>query len=175
MQQSESPRPSTTMPAAPPLPRCERTKTKTFSLIDMVPDFEKITIDEEDITEETEEMINHCAVECPNIDPKTCDEADSEEKIVNNDPTNSANRRPSGRRAVHPLKSSLRSSSTSTASTISTSMMDESSTSTIMMDESQSSMRRRDVCFTSLEIRSYGVTLVGNANAPTFHGPPVSL
>eukprot|EP00984_Skeletonema_dohrnii_P025504 scaffold14689_cov139-Skeletonema_dohrnii-CCMP3373.AAC.1 len=170
MQQSESPRHSTTMPATPPLPLCER--TKTFSLIDMVPDFEKITIDEEDIIEETGEMINNGAVECPKIDPKSCDEADSEEKIVNNDPTNSANRRPSGRRAVHPLKSSLRRSSTSAASTISTSMMDESSTSTIMMDESQSSTRRRDVCFTSLEIRSYGVTL---GNAPTFYGPPVSL
>jgi hypothetical protein len=159
--------------APPPLPLCEC--TKTFSFIDMVPDFEKITIDEEDINEETEEMINNGAIECPKIDPTTYygDEAVSEEKSID-DPANSASRRPSGRRAAHPLKSSLRRSSTSAASTISTSMMDESSTSTIMMDEPQSSMRRRDVCFTSLEIRSYGVTL-GNANAPTFHGPPVSL
>eukprot|EP00984_Skeletonema_dohrnii_P003665 scaffold1263_cov134-Skeletonema_dohrnii-CCMP3373.AAC.1 len=172
MQQNDYSPP--TMEATLPLLHCAHDdRTKTFRLIDMVPDFDKITIDEEDITEDTEEMINHCAVECPKIDPTTCDEAGPKEKSID-DPTNSANRRPSGRRAAHPLKSSLKRSSDSacTASTASTSMMDESSTSTIMMDESQSSMRRRSVCFTSLEIRSYGVTL---GNAPTFHGPPVTL
>lgn len=125
----------------------------------MVPDFEKITIDEDDIGGETAEMLKSCAFpSCPNIEA-------AEKSLYN--PTNSANRRPSGRRAGHPLKSSLK----STASTAATSMLDESSTSTIL-NESQSSTRRRRVSFTNLEIRSYGVTL---GNAPMLHGPPVTL
>ncbi len=156
MPQNDSP---TMVAASPLLLACAHEPTKTFSLIDMVPDFEKITIDEEDINAETEQMINRCAF------PSSFN-IEAEEKSLH-DPTNSANRRPSSRRAVHPLKSSLKSA----ASTVATSMMDESSTSTIM-DESQSSMRRRNVSFTSLEIRSYGVTL---GNAPTLYGPPVTL
>ena len=90
----------------------------------MVPDFEEIIIDEEDIYEETEDMINRCP-------PQTHDAADLEEVNIN-DSTISL-----GRRAVHPLKSSLTRSSgcTSAASTEeASSMMDESST--MMLDES---------------------------------------
>ena len=127
----------------------------------MVPDFEEIIIDEEDIYEETEDMINRCP-------PQTHDAADLEEVNIN-DSTISL-----GRRAVHPLKSSLTRSSgcTSAASTVATSMMDESSTSTMMLDESHSLIRGRSVCFTQLEIRSYGVTL---GDAPTFNGCPITL
>lgn len=156
MLQNDSP---TMVAASPLLLACANDRTKTFSLIDMVPDFEKITIDEDDIDGETTAMLNSCAFpSCPNIE--------AEEKSLH-DPTNSANRRPSGRRAGHPLKSSLK----STASTVATSMMDESSTSTIL-NVSQSSTRRRGVSFTNLEIRSYGVTL---GNVATLNGPPVTL
>jgi hypothetical protein len=166
--------PPSMMAAASLLP--PREGDKTFSLTSMVPDIEAITIDEEDINEETEEMINHCITTCPKIGPEALNsdfksttrrEAEPEAKR-SNDLTNSAKHCPSGHRAVHTLKSSLKSSSDSTASTT---LMDESSTS-IMMDDSQRSMRRRSVCFSSLEIRSYDVTL---GNTPTFYGPPVTL
>ena len=151
------------MVAAVASPDHERAKAS-----DMVPDFEKITIDEEDIYEETEDMINHCVI--PSC-PKTHDAADLElEEATIDDSTISL-----GRRAVHPLKSSLTRSSgcTSAASTEeASSMMDESSTSTMMLDESHSLIRGRSVCFTQLEIRSYGVTL---GDAPTFNGCPITL
>ena len=130
----------------------------SFSLIDMVPDLDKITIDELDISDRTEEMVNLCATTSNARDEEKCD-----------DPPD----RRLGRRASHPLKSSLK--STSTLSTMAT-KLDASSTSTIM-DESSASRRsaarqQRSVSFSNLEIRSYSVTL---GTTPTFNGPPIAL
>ena len=136
---------------SPLLTACDHERAKAFSLIDMVPDFEEITIDEEDIYEETEEMINRC--------PQAHAAADLEEVNIN-DSTISL-----GRRAVHPLKSSLTRSSgcTSAASTEeASSMMDESST--MMLDESllmQSGFSRSQIKCTAMEARQV-------ANAKSF-------
>ena len=76
------------------------------------------------------------------------------------DVTNSANRRPSRRVSQSgPLKSSLR-----TSQTVASVVSDD-------VDESEHSMKR-NVSFSSLEIRSYGMTLGPN---PSSSGPPISL
>ena len=74
------------------------------------------------------------------------------------DVTNSANRRPSRRASIQggPLKSSLRTSQTGS----------------VVSDDASEHSMKRNVSFSSLEIRSYGMTLGPN---PSKSGPPVSL
>ena len=77
------------------------------------------------------------------------------------DVTNSANRRPSRRASQGgPLKSSLKSS------------LRTSQTGSVMSDDASEHSMKRNVSFSSLEIRSYGMTLGPNLSSS---GPPVSL
>ena len=97
------------------------------------------------------------AVEGRNVKAKTVTKPPDKD-LTNSD---SANRRPSRRATVQggrgPLKSSLKSSL-------------RSSNASIASDPSPS--MRRNVSFSSLEIRSYGITL---GDTPTLKGPPISL
>ena len=84
------------------------------------------------------------------------------------DVTNSANRRPSRRSQGGPLKSSLKRSTTSTASstTLASVQSGEEEVS------SNANAMKRNVSFSSLEIRAYNITL---GNTPTLNGAPISL
>ena len=136
---------------------------RTFSLMTMHgPDIHS-TIEEEEEEEEEEHT-------CANNDANTHKDVCLDKTLYNGermnvtvrpteDVTNSANRRPSRRVSKSgPLKSSLRTSQTASV------MSDD-------VDESEHSMKR-NVSFSSLEIRSYGMTLGPN---PSSSGPPVSL
>ncbi len=85
------------------------------------------------------------------------------------DVTNSANRRPS-RRSQGPLESSLKRSTTSTASSKLASV--QSGEEEEEVSSSNANAMKRNVSFSSLEIRSYNITL---GNAPTLSGAPISL
>ncbi len=86
------------------------------------------------------------------------------------DVTNSANRRPS-RRSQGPLKSSLKRSTTSTASSTLASSV-QSGEEEEEVSSSNAAAMKRNVSFSSLEIRLYNITL---GNAPTLNGAPISL
>lgn len=81
------------------------------------------------------------------------------ERVAIDDPMNSSN---------HPYQhvSSLKSSFTSTATA--------TTISTLINDDDTSIPKSRFVCFSTVEIRSYGVTL-GLGETPTLRGPPIML
>ena len=81
------------------------------------------------------------------------------------DVTNSANRRPS-RRSQGPLKSSLKRSSTTSTASFTCQEEEEVSSS------NNANTMKRNVSFSSLEIRSYNITL---GNTHTLNGVPISL
>ena len=82
-------------------------------------------------------------------------------RVAIDDPMNSSN---------HPYQhvSSLKSSFTSTATA--------TTISTLINDDDTSIPKSRNVCFSTVEIRSYGVTLaLGLGETPTLRGPPITL
>ncbi len=135
---------------------------KSFSLLTMAPDIHSAAIEEEEDEEEdmTDDVLDLKDV-CLDKSLYKGQRLDVR-PTTKNDLTNSANRRPS-RRTLHvgpksSLKSSLKTSQTSIASNLS--------------DESSQQSMKRNVSFSNLEIRSYGVTL---GDAPNLSGPPISL
>jgi hypothetical protein len=142
------------------LPSEEERQRKSFSLLAMVPDIHTIASIEEE--EDEENMVANAAVTAKPpqhdeepyvVQAKTMKGTDQN----NSDLINTTNRRRSRRASQGPLRSSLKSSSTSITSHLS--------------ESSQHSMKR-NVSFSNLEIRSYGVTL---GDTPTLTGPPISL
>ena len=138
----------------------ERQK-KSFSLLTMLPDMHSSAIEEE---EEEENAGDDDSVASNDVClDKSLYKGQQLEVRPTNDLTNSANRRPSRRVSQGgPLKSSLKSSLRTSQTSIASDLSE---------DSSQHSMKR-NVSFSNLEIRSYGVTL---GDCPTLSGPPISL
>ena len=143
------------------LPSEVERQQKSFSLLTMVPDMHSTAIEEEEDEENAGD--NDAVPDDVSLDKSLYKGQQLEVRPTKNDLTNSANRRPSRRVSQGgPLKSSLKPSLRTSQTSIASNLSE---------DSSQHSMKR-NVSFSNLEIRSYGVTL---GDCPTLSGPPISL
>lgn len=154
----------------------DRQRKSFFSLLAMAPDIHSAAIEED---EEEDEMANDdidlrdVCLDKRLYKGQRLDVRPTTKK--NNELTNSVNRRRPSRRSLDvggPLKSSLKSSLKTTLTSKTSSHTSIASNSSDLSSSQHSNSIKRNVSFSNLEIRTYGVTL---GDTPTLSGPPISL